>query len=97
MAGSLFRNYPYDVPTEAFSLNLFRQVRADLGFQAPACGCTVLHGRSNQCSYFAEYYRNLSCMLASGNSIVCLRSPMRPYDDTPVSGFRDAVLAGASY
>ena len=30
MAGSLFRNYPYDVPTEAFSLNLFRQVRADL-------------------------------------------------------------------
>lgn len=28
MAGSLFRNYPYDVPTEAFSLNLFRQVRA---------------------------------------------------------------------
>jgi hypothetical protein len=26
MAGSLFRSYPYDVPTEAFSLNLFRQV-----------------------------------------------------------------------
>ena len=31
MAGSLFRNYPYDVPTEAFSLNLFRQVRAAAG------------------------------------------------------------------
>ena len=28
MAGSLFKNYPYDVPTEAFSLSLFRQVRA---------------------------------------------------------------------
>ena len=27
MAGSLFRNYPYDVPTEAFSLQIFRQVR----------------------------------------------------------------------
>ena len=26
MAGSLFKNYPYDVPTEAFSLDLFRQV-----------------------------------------------------------------------
>ena len=27
MAGSLFKSYPYDVPTEAFSLKLFRQVR----------------------------------------------------------------------
>jgi hypothetical protein len=27
MAGSLFRNYPYDVPTEAFSLQIFRQAR----------------------------------------------------------------------
>lgn len=26
MAGSLFKSYPYDVPTEAFSLKLFRQV-----------------------------------------------------------------------
>jgi len=25
MAGSLFRNYPYDIPTEAFSLQLFTQ------------------------------------------------------------------------
>ena len=26
LAGSLFKNYPFDSPTEAFSLNLFRQV-----------------------------------------------------------------------
>ena len=26
MAGSLFQNYPYDIPTEAFSLELFQQV-----------------------------------------------------------------------
>jgi hypothetical protein len=26
MAGSLFRNYPYDIPTEAFSFNIFKQV-----------------------------------------------------------------------
>lgn len=26
MAGSLFQNYPYDIPTEAFSLELFKQV-----------------------------------------------------------------------
>ncbi len=28
MAGSLFRNYPYDIPTEAFSLQLFTQAFA---------------------------------------------------------------------
>eukprot|EP00884_Botryococcus_braunii_P019622 jgi/Botrbrau1/6343/Bobra.0098s0002.1 len=28
MAGSLFRNYPYDIPTEAFSFNLFKQAFA---------------------------------------------------------------------
>ena len=28
MAGSLFKNYPYDVPTEAFSLDLFTQAFA---------------------------------------------------------------------
>lgn len=28
MAGSLFKNYPYDVPTEAFSLPLFTQAFA---------------------------------------------------------------------
>ena len=28
MAGSLFKNYPYDVPTEAFSLELFTQAFA---------------------------------------------------------------------
>ena len=28
MAGSLFKSYPYDVPTEAFSLDVFRQVWA---------------------------------------------------------------------
>lgn len=27
MAGSLFQNYPYDIPTEAFSLKLFKQVK----------------------------------------------------------------------
>lgn len=27
MAGSLFKNYPYDIPTEAFSLKLFKQAR----------------------------------------------------------------------
>lgn len=27
MAGSLFNQYPYDIPTEAFSLGLFVQVR----------------------------------------------------------------------
>jgi len=26
MAGSLFHNYPWDIPTEAFSLKLFTQV-----------------------------------------------------------------------
>ena len=26
MAGSLFKSYPYDIPTEAFSLELFTQV-----------------------------------------------------------------------
>ena len=26
MAGSLFNQYPYDIPTEAFSLGLFLQV-----------------------------------------------------------------------
>ena len=26
LAGSLFKSYPFDCPTEAFSLNLFRQV-----------------------------------------------------------------------
>ena len=26
LAGSLFKSYPFDSPTEAFSLNLFRQV-----------------------------------------------------------------------
>lgn len=26
LAGSLFKNYPFDSPTEAFSPNLFRQV-----------------------------------------------------------------------
>ena len=26
MAGSLFKNYPYDIPTEAFPLKLFMQV-----------------------------------------------------------------------
>ena len=26
MAGSLFNKYPYDIPTEAFSLGLFVQV-----------------------------------------------------------------------
>ena len=28
MAGSLFKNYPYDIPTEAFSLALFTQAFA---------------------------------------------------------------------
>lgn len=28
MAGSLFKNYPYDIPTEAFSLTLFTQAFA---------------------------------------------------------------------
>ena len=28
MAGSLFKNYPYDIPTEAFSLQLFTQAFA---------------------------------------------------------------------
>ena len=27
MAGSLFGNYPYDTPTDAFPLKLFREVR----------------------------------------------------------------------
>ena len=27
MAGSLFQNYPYDIPTEAFSMELFKQAR----------------------------------------------------------------------
>lgn len=26
MSGSLFNNYPYDIPTEAFSFDLFKQV-----------------------------------------------------------------------
>ena len=26
MAGSLFKNYPYDIPTDAFPLSLFKQV-----------------------------------------------------------------------
>lgn len=28
MSGSLFKNYPYDVPTEAFSFDLFKQAFA---------------------------------------------------------------------
>ena len=38
MAGSLFKSYPYDVPTEAFSLDLFRQVLAASGsWRCPLC------------------------------------------------------------
>ena len=43
MAGSLFKSYPYDIPTEAFSLDIFTQVRCAsitpraLSSSAPAC------------------------------------------------------------
>ena len=36
LAGSLFKNYPFDSPTEAFSLNLFRQV--SINSYAPCLG-----------------------------------------------------------
>ena len=38
MAGSLFKNYPYDVPTEAFSLQLFQQVPV-----TPLCWILIYH------------------------------------------------------
>ena len=28
MGGSLFKNYPYDIPTEAFSFEIFKQAFA---------------------------------------------------------------------
>ena len=36
LAGSLFKNYPFDSPTEAFSLNIFRQVRLKAPWALPA-------------------------------------------------------------
>ncbi len=32
MSGSLFNTYPYDTPTDAFPLTLFRQVRSSPPF-----------------------------------------------------------------
>ena len=49
LAGSLFKSYPFDSPTEAFSLNLFRQV--GVRFCPPAADlvikpspCQTCHG-----------------------------------------------------
>lgn len=49
LAGSLFKSYPFDSPTEAFSLNLFRQV--GVRFCSPAADlvikpspCQTCHG-----------------------------------------------------
>lgn len=38
MGGSLFKNYPYDIPTEAFSFEIFKQA-----FAAIQVSCTRAH------------------------------------------------------
>ena len=37
MAGSLFGNYPYDTPTDAFPLKLFREVCSDSQNMCRSC------------------------------------------------------------
>jgi hypothetical protein len=49
MAGSLFRNYPYDTPTDAFPLKLFREV----------CTC---QGCSSNGHVFAAMYALCYCV-----------------------------------
>ena len=42
MAGSLFKSYPYDIPTEAFTLELFTQVAVQQGPNCSAWPCLSL-------------------------------------------------------
>ena len=80
MAGSLFRNYPYDVPTEAFSLNLFRQARGLRVFRhqrAAAQGCMGAATSPISLLGITESHY-LTCMLAAGDSTGWLQNAHAP-------------------
>lgn len=55
MAGSLFNKYPYDIPTEAFSLELFTQVHALSCRCLPDMHQTWDHVHFAACLACAEY------------------------------------------
>ena len=63
MGGSLFKNYPYDIPTEAFSFEIFKQA-----FAAIQVGCTppviiiIVRGMLVVDLRFALHHKLLSCV-----------------------------------
>jgi len=44
MGGSLFKNYPYDIPTEAFSFEIFKQAFAAIQVAFSLLFVFAMHG-----------------------------------------------------